>query len=387
MIEIVNKSDCCGCTACYCSCPVRCIEMIEDEEGCFYPKVNKELCIGCNRCVVVCPVKNSARVEGSLQFAYAAKNKSNFIRKMSSSGGVFTSLATYVLKEGGVVYGATYDSSFNVEHIRICAINEIYRLQGSKYVQSVLYDTYIYVKKDLLDKKKVLFSGTSCQINGLKNYLGKKYDNLICVAIACHGVAIPKVWKYYLEFLNKKYGNIMEISQRNKKYGWKNYSVKITTVKKQAYIHHLDDVFFRCYMDNLCLRESCYKCCAKLDNTKCDIMLADFWGINKILPQKNDDKGISLVLVRNIMGVEILEQIKEEISLEEVDYEFAINENKALLYCSKYNEERMEFLDKLKTNNISTIVKRFCYEGHIRECRNKLFRFKSIILNAIKRRG
>ena len=221
MCELVSdKSLCCGCSACYDACPKSAITMIEDKEGFLYPAIDEDKCIDCKLCEKVCPTKNKKKNKSLLE-AYAAYNTDENIRLKSSSGGVFSLIAEYVLRNQGVVYGAAFDENFEVEHLRVASVEELELLRGSKYVQSKLDGIYNLCKKDLEIGKQVLFTGTPCQVSGLKSFLRKEYDNLVCMDIVCHGVPSRMVWRKYLEYrINFAKSKIVQIAFRLKNEGW-----------------------------------------------------------------------------------------------------------------------------------------------------------------------
>ena len=229
IIEISNKKECSGCYACVSICPKRCISMQIDNEGFWYPLVDKNECIECGMCEKHCPVKKSKRNYRDIE-GYAAINKNSTVQKRSSSGGVFTLLAEYVLENGGVVYGAAFDEEYMVRHIGVERIHELGKLQGSKYVQSQMGSIYLEVKEKLNRGKIVYFSGTPCQVDGLIAFLGKEYDNLICQDIICHGVPSPKIWKQYLKQFNIEKN--AKILFRDKRTGWESYSFTIDQREK-----------------------------------------------------------------------------------------------------------------------------------------------------------
>ena len=226
-----NKKDCCGCTACVQVCPKQCILFKEDEEGFLYPEIDQTICIDCGRCDLVCPVINPYENRKPIK-TYAAKNKDECIRKKSSSGGIFTLLAEQTVKEGRCVFGARFDDNWDVVHDYEETINGLAKFRGSKYTQSNIGNTYRQCKEQLKQSRKVLYSGTPCQIAGLNHFLNKDYHNLITVDFVCHGVPSPKVWRLYKqELLNKDQDihtqNASEftcISFREKIVGWKKYS-------------------------------------------------------------------------------------------------------------------------------------------------------------------
>lgn len=353
-----EKKLCCGCSACSDICPKSAIVMQEDEEGFLYPRVDKERCINCGLCQKVCPVKN-IDANDSLLKAYAAYNTNEEIRIKSSSGGIFTLLAELVLYDNGVVYGAAFDDNFEVYHIRVETTVDLEKLRGSKYVQSKCDGIYNLCKVDLELGKKVLFTGTPCQISALKAFLRKDYDNLLCMDIVCHGVPSRKVWRRYLEHrINFAKSKIAQIAFRLKNEGWKQYAVKFTFINSTAYCKKVsEDVFMKGFLQDLYLRPSCYDCRFKTRERKSDITVADFWGINKLHPQWDDDKGMSLVVVHSPNGEKALEVIKKDMFIQRVELDEAIKYNKAMIKSVAMNKSRKCFFeDCADDSNIESLI-------------------------------
>ena len=247
MIEIKEKTDCCGCHACYNICPKNAIEMIEDEKGFKYPKINKEKCIECNLCIKVCPIINKKVMENNIM-AYACYNKNEEELKHSSSGGMFILLAKEILKRNGVVFGAYLDKNYNVQHGYIENKKDIKIFMGSKYVQSNIGETYRNVKYFLEKERYVLYTGTPCQIEGLKTYLGKDYDKLYTQDIICHGVPSPLVWEKYKEYRkNMDKNNPIKINFRDKNNGWNDFSMSFIYKNDKYIASHNDECFFKKY--------------------------------------------------------------------------------------------------------------------------------------------
>lgn len=219
MINISSKEDCCGCSACINICPKHCIHFKEDSEGFLYPEVDIKQCINCNLCTKVCPVIRPFK-ENYPRKTYACINPNNEIRMNSSSGGIFSLIAEKVIQNNGIVFGAIFDSQWQVIHSSTKDINSLYKFRGSKYTQSFIGDSYQKIKLLLENNTLVLFVGTPCQVSGLLHYLNKQYHNLITVDFSCHGVASPKVWKLYLhEFCSRhhiEFQNIQSINFRAK---------------------------------------------------------------------------------------------------------------------------------------------------------------------------
>lgn len=359
MINIEEKSKCCGCHACYNICPKNAIEMKEDEKGFKYPTIDKEMCINCGLCEKVCPIINKRKTE-NMPKAYACYNKNEKIRLESSSGGIFTIIAEFILDNNGVIYGAAFNDNWEVEHIRINNKKDLNKLRTSKYVQSNINTIYKLAKKDLEEGINVLFTGTPCQVNGLYSFLNKEYSNLYTQDIICHGVPSAKVWRKYLEFRKERDSEKpLQINFRQKDNGWKLYAL-LFQYKNNAYkINHSDDLFMQAFLRNASLRDSCYNCSFKEKNRKTDITLADFWGINNILPEFNDDKGTSLVIVNTQKGQELLNNIKDKMIYNEVDFEQSIQYNSAMYKSVLKPELREEFFDNLDKMKFNDLVEKY----------------------------
>ena len=281
MIDIQEKNKCCGCHACYNKCPKNAIEMIEDEKGFKYPKINNEKCINCGLCDKVCPIINNPKIQNEPK-AYACINKDEKIRMQSTSGGIFTLLATVIINKGGVVFGASFNNDFKVIHTYTETIEELEKFRGSKYLQSDINNSYKKAKDFLDNDRFVLFTGTPCQIEGFKSFLGKEYEKLYLQDIICHGVPSPKVWDEYKKYRENKAGAKLKGMSFRSKYGttWGKYHVNMKFENDKNYdMFHNDDVYMKAFLNHLSLRESCTDCKFKKKNRLSDITLADFWGI------------------------------------------------------------------------------------------------------------
>lgn len=347
MPELVNSLECVACCACVSVCPQNAINLSEDL-GHYYPRVDTELCNGCELCTRVCPITgHNGTLHDTTPLVYAAWSKNPVTRINSTSGGIFTELCRYVLSLGGSIFGAEYGDHHIVRHTRVNSEFGINSIRQSKYVESRLDNIYCDVKSDLDSGKYVLFSGTPCQNAGLKAYLSKEYDKLICVDFICRGSNMILAYKKWLEYLESEYSSaISKVWFKNKILGWNNFSTRVEF--KNGKIHSSDrnsDIYMRGYLkDNLYIRPSCGHCKFK-SNFRCsDITLADFWGIDKIL---DNDCGTSMVLVNTDLGKWIFSKISSNIVFIEKDLSQAIKKNPMYEKSVKINPKAKEFMELL----------------------------------------
>lgn len=377
MINITDKFKCSGCHACYNACPQNCVEMISDQEGFWYPQIQHDRCVNCGLCEKVCPILSKESTKTLIKpdpIAYAAYNTDEKIRMQSSSGGVFTLLAEEIIKQHGVVFGACFDENFQVIHSYAETIDDLEKFRGSKYVQSKIGDTFSQAKNFLEDDRFVLFTGTPCQISGLKRYLRKEYDNLFCQDICCHGVPSPKVWKKYLVFKEQSaHAKIRQISFRCKDNSWKHYSVSMLFDNDTRYQQlYKKDFMMSAFLRNICLRPSCYKCANKTLQRESDITLADFWGIHTIIPEMDDDKGTSLLIVHSEKGKQLLNSIKGHLILKEADLTNALHYNHSMCSASSCNPKREAFFLNLDELDFDKLIKKYCTYSLWHKCKKKI---------------
>lgn len=352
MIDIQDNTCCCGCGACSQRCPQSCITMQEDDSGFLYPHVDVEACVGCGLCEQVCPYLNKEVKRNGAATAIAACNPDEQVRTGSSSGGVFTLLAQDVIAQGGVVFGARFDDQWNVVHDCTDSDDGLMAFRGSKYVQSVIGDSYCRVEGLLKQGRKVLFSGTPCQIAGLRLFLGKEYDDLLLVDVACHGVPSPMVWREYLPGASGG-SPLTVVNFRSKTTGWKNYSVLIGDKSRL----HDNDRFMGCFLKNYSLRPSCFNCRFKAGRSGADITLADFWGIQTVAPHLDDDKGTSLVIVHTEKGQHHLDKCR--MNQETVDYSQALRANPSLEHSATCPNDYDAFWQLFNGGNPSQAIRKY----------------------------
>lgn len=368
-------------------CPSKSINMLEDHEGFLYPHIDSATCIKCSLCTQVCPIPDLLPKQNSFQIAYAAYCKDNQIRQNSSSGGIFSMLANEVIKEGGKVFGAVFNEDFSVAHSIAEREEEVSKLRTSKYVQSSINNSYINAKLILETGKKVLFTGTPCQIAGLRKYLNKEYDNLITQDIICHGIPSPLIWNMYVRYREEKAGaRTKEISFRHKETGWSKFSMFHYYSNNMKYIKpFFKDPMMRSFLANFSLRPACYHCAFKGKHRVSDITLGDFWGIKNIVPEMNDDRGTSLVIINSIKGANLFAGIGDSIIQQKVDIDKSIQYNPSMVKSALAPEKRDAFFREISSGNFPQIVKKYCGRYWIIRTRKLASNVKKRILLKIRK--
>lgn len=393
MIEITdcNKEKCCGCTACMNICPKKAITMKEDEEGFLYPSIDKNKCIKCNLCEKICPIVNKKQKQNNSK-AFVIRVKDKEILKTSTSGGFFTPIANEVLKQEGIVVGVGYGKNFRVEHIVITKNNKknLESLRGSKYVQSYLGKIFKQIEMYLKQGKKVLFTGTPCQINGLINFLKIEYENLITIDLVCHGVPSPKLWKMYINYQeNRNKSKIKKIVFRNKTYGYHSGTMKITFENgKEYYGSARVDYMLKSFFSEISSRPACYDCCFKTKNHISDFTIFDCWSASKLVENlKDDDRGYTNVIVNTLKGQEILEKVKEKFDIYPTDLEKTIKLDGSMIENSAIpNKNRNEFYKFLTNNSLEEAIKEYIHVSKKDKLieKSKRIIYKTKILNKLK---
>ena len=343
-IRIVEKKACCGCGACANRCPVDAIRMEWDEEGFYYPKVDEKACIYCGKCTKACPALNERSVNDKEPLTYAAYADDE-IRKVSSSGGIFTLVAEEILDQGGVVSGAAFDENFRVAHIIVDKKEDLGRLRSSKYVQSTTDLVYREVEKYLKEGRKVLFSGCGCQVGGLYGFLGKDYENLFTIDLMCHGGPSPKVFQKYLKEVHRG-KKVTYVSFRDKDYfGW---STEMTVKYADGGVYRKlrgEDPYYRAFLPCLSVRPHCQICYYSRLPRQADMTLADFWGIQKYNPAFTDGKGTSILVTNNQKGRDMLEKIRPRLLLlEPVELKYILTHGQPFAKPFRSNAKRSRFM-------------------------------------------
>ena len=326
MIQITDKTQCCGCNACGDICSHNAISYVTDEEGFWYPKIDASLCIDCGLCERVCPMQKDCLVpKGQYEtpVCYGAYHKDIVIRFDSTSGGMFSALASAMYKQGGYVSGAIYTDQFDVVNFISNNKRDLKRLRSSKYVQSSAIGLYKEIKKLLTNGEHILACGSPCQMAALRTYLNKDYDNLIIVDFLCRACNSPMVFHKYLEYLENTYGGkIVAIKDKNKDHGWRSLARKVTFDNGRVYYGEgHDDHYRRGYHLNVFCRPSCYDCQFKGCPRIADITLGDFWGIENVDASLDKDLGTSMVCINNAKGQRFFDSIKDKLIWKEVRLE------------------------------------------------------------------
>ena len=339
MIRIVDKSKCCGCTACMNICPVQCIVMRRDREGFDYPVADPDRCISCGRCETVCPLANQKKVAEPV-IALAARSP-EFVEE-SSSGGIFPLLARKVIEDSGAVFGAVMNPDLTVCHTEAEDMTEVHRMRGSKYVQSELYGALEDVKAGLEKGRKVMFTGTPCQIAGLKAYLHEDYEGLLLVDCACHGVPSPGLWEKYVKALGEKYAmKINHIDFRGKHRSWRKYDFVISVDGRKVSVPRMKDPYMALFLQDMTLRPSCYQCTFRKGRSGSDLTLADLWNVTEAFPEMDDDRGVSLILVNTPKGQSALDEAG--VIYRSLDPELALRRNGGFADRLDQPQNRNEF--------------------------------------------
>lgn len=357
MIKIDNEKDCCGCEACRNICPKQCISM-EVKEGFYYPRVCIDKCINCNLCEKVCPVLHHKQRQFELQIGVAAYVNDDIIRYQSTSGGIAYILSREVVKDGGIAYGVVFDEEFKTVFSSARTIDELKKLQGSKYPQSVVGNIFQEIKKNVYNGRKVIFIGTPCQTYGLHNFLGQTYDNLVLIDLICHGVPSPELWNVYLKelFPNDVIKNVVF---KNKEAGWKKWHVKIETEKNTYTKERTNDYYMSSYLCGYNVRPSCFACHFKNSNRVSDITIADAWGLPEKDKELNDDKGLSSLIINTEKGKKLFYSITNNINYKFYSVEDLIRGNMAYQEAMTPNYFRKYFIKTLKKKGVLKTLKMY----------------------------
>lgn len=356
----VDYEKCTGCGACVQRCPKRCISWTQREFGFRYPQIDKDTCVNCGQCEKVCPIDKALEVSAE-QKAYAAVHKDDEVLAKSTSGGAFTAIADAVFAQGGIVYGAAMLDGMQVKHIRTSGNDDFEGLRSSKYLQSDTGTTYQMVEQDLKQGKTVLYSGTPCQIDGLKNFLGKDCENLYTVDVVCHGVGSQAYFDKYMDYARERYGKIKALRFRSKEYaGWSCGGGVVVVdssdcLKKIPY-RDFDNYYYSYFLSGDIYRKSCYSCKYANTNRVGDFTLGDYWGVEALNLPLQTENGCSLLLVNNRHAMQLLDEI-ESLDRVETTVEQAAHCNKQLNAPSKLMDSRQNRIGEYESMSGQQIQK------------------------------
>lgn len=365
---LCNKKDCTGCATCVQICPQSAINMVKDEKGFLYPQIDSTKCIGCLLCEKKCPINESERTTNPSPTVYACWHKNMDIRLKSSSGGVFSAIAEYILKNNGIVWGAAYSENLILTYQYIENIENLDKLRRSKYVQAEVNDSFKLIKEQLESGRIVLFTGTSCHIRGLYSYLPKKLqENLVTIDFICHGVPSPSVFKKYINWLEKKYNDkLTDFNFRDKQYGWDNGVLTVGYFKNKGKKIFMNDEnsYFYGMLHDMFIRPCCHECQSNGLQRESDFTIADFWGIgrkNKFEHEHERNYGISLLALNSEKAHKIYETgLKNSIVSVQRSQQEAYEGNWNYRFSAKRNSKTPIFWEQFqRTNNWEDLLSFF----------------------------
>lgn len=355
--KLPSPDRCCGCSACFAACPHGAIEMKPDDEGFLQPVVNVDLCVECGLCAHVCPVLHPGESRKPIA-VYAAKAKDDELRRISSSGGIFSLLARRVLERGGVVYGAAFEpETYKVVHIAVEDEEGLDRLRGSKYVQSDMGDTFRNVKRDLDNGRHVLFSGCPCQVAGLRKFLDGQPENLLLVDVLCHAVPSPKVWQCFLDAQKLETGDQIVSIEPRRKCNWRSFEIAAKFKSLNGIVYERKfPIWYSIFFGELCSRMSCYRCAFRNCCSGADVSIGDFWGIEHALPDMEDELGVSVVTSNTKKGNVAVNEASVGMNRIDVPIKLAIKRNKAFSRDERMSSRRNYFMANITPDNFNCLA-------------------------------
>lgn len=359
-----NKEECCGCGACLQACPKQCISMRPDEKGFLYPRIEESQCIHCDLCRKVCPEDPEIRPRGEGKpELYGAVHRDDKVLMESASGGAFPAIVDVFCDENYVIFGVEYDKNMKVRHNYATDKTEIAGFKKSKYVQSDTGETFRQAKEFLEAGKKVLYTGTPCQISGLKAYLRKDYENLLTVDLICHGVASPELFENYISLMEKKVGQKVvwaDMRGKEKRYGqWSLINSSVKVQSQSVYSNNLSRAFVGTYLKNFGYRDCCFSCSFYPVPRVSDITIGDLWGAETIMPELFDGRGISLILLNSDKGKSLLPEIQKRMKTKPVSLEEATRNNPNLSRPTVRKEGEDAFWEMRKNLPVGQVLEHF----------------------------
>jgi len=356
-----EKKECCGCSACVKACPTQAIQFDIDEEGFRYPIINKDICIDCKLCERICPMAHPKYLNTEKPETYLAMLSDEKQRQRSSSGGLFYAIASWVIRENGIVYGCAMEKDFTVRHIGVDTMDGLEKLRGSKYVQSELENVFVEIGESLKQGRKVYFVGTGCQVAGLKAYLRKDYSNLITSDLICHGVPSQWLFHQHINYLNHKVkGKVLSYQFRDNKHGTGCEIFEYRDIKGNKKIkikptYELSPYLYS-FMYSYTYRHSCYNCPFARIPRQGDFTLADFWGVKEFFPEIDNSKGCSLLLLNNEKSHDVWNHIKEQCDWHISKIEDAAKYNGNLLHSSSKPSIRDNIYQRIREDGYEKIT-------------------------------
>ena len=384
MIDKLTIEQCCICMACSEICPVDAIKYTNYINGVGYPQIDYKKCIQCNRCEQVCPVnKEFLQLSINKPDTFVARSREKNTRIASTSGAVFFELAKWILKSRGYIYGAVFDSKFQVQHQLTNDFEIVKNMRGSKYVQSDIGHVYREIEK-LVSDNMILFCGCPCQVAGLKRYLGKSYNNLILMDFVCHGIPSQKMFDEYRECLEKRYkSKIHKFQFRNKNKGWHNSSVYVEFENGKIYTVPITiDAYMRAFLSGTSIKECCFNCQFKRFKSGSDISVADFWGAEVLMPQLDDNTGLSAVFIHTEKGQNILKRLDIEKFV--IDPEFVIDYNRNVIESTAPSVYRKQFLNLAEQYDYGKAMEILFRENFYAKAKRKSFYLMRVVKNKIQ---
>lgn len=370
---ICEENKCTGCGACSALCPQKCIDMLPDGNGFYFPHIYESRCIQCGLCEKNCPINTDCKNESKTEYspkAFSFIHRDTSVLKKSSSGGAFMALAEAVILRGGVVFGAVYDENYAVVTASAEDLDGLSAMQGSKYVECFPDDSYQKVKAYLSAGRGVLYTGTPCRIAGLYAALGEKApSNLITAEIICHGVPGNKLFQEYLAYTEKKYGKILSYTFRDKsKWGWGAWGSFTYAEKGQTKVRHFpakSDYYYSLFYSDKCFRESCYNCKYANQERIADITMGDCWNVEQFMPTSQYKNGVSVVLVNSNKGEELFSIAVAPDEITELELDWARKNNQTLIRPTSRPIERDEFYDDLSKIGFIDTARKYVKIQHI----------------------
>lgn len=375
---ICSDSSCTGCMACVNSCRHGAIIQKQNEKGFYRPACVPDLCVNCGLCQNVCPSLHPLEESEFKQTAYFGFNRSEKIKKKSSSGGLFSAIAESVLSKGGIVYGAMFDENMTCVISNSEAQKGIEKFRGSKYVQAkVGSDTYSEIRKKLHSNQLVLFSGTPCQVAGLKSYLGKDFDNLLTVDFLCHGVPSPLVNQKYVKYLeNQRGAKITSLKHRDKYKSWRIFNFLISySDGEQSRVFRCEDPYYQLFLRNFSVQDTCFHCQYTKPSRNSDLTLADYWIDVSNKRYFDDDQGMSLILLNSKKGMSVFKEISDGLKYQQIDFDMVKQKYGYLNIPTPKPPMWENFWKDIKAMAFTDIIKKYGYPARISTADKVIMKF------------